>query len=176
LFKLKEVYKQKEIVKFYKKHSLEFKVLEDAYITSRYLSKEFAKDEVHKIIEFTKSVFKFLEKKDKCKVYIKFWLEKTSYQRGKIQMKRKEFVKKIAESSQQSPLVVQKILREFVKILAEALKNGEKITISGLGQFKVKPTKPKLARNPKTGEPVQLPERKKISFRPTDWIRKYINE
>mgnify|MGYP000424917216 CR=1 FL=1 len=91
-------------------------------------------------------------------------------------MKRKEFVKKIAENSQQSPLIVQKILREFVKVLAEALKNGEKITISGLGQFKVKPTKPKLARNPKTGEPVQLPERKKISFRPTDWIRNYINK
>jgi len=91
-------------------------------------------------------------------------------------MKRKEFVKKIAESSQQSPLVVQKVLREFVKVLAEELKNGEKVTISGLGQFKIKPTKAKLARNPKTGEPVQLPERKKISFRPTDWIRKYINE
>jgi len=91
-------------------------------------------------------------------------------------MKRKEFVKKIAENSQQSPLVVQKILREFVKVLAEELKNGEKVTISGLGQFKIKPTKAKLARNPKTGEPVQLPERKKISFRPTDWIRKYINE
>ncbi len=91
-------------------------------------------------------------------------------------MKRKEFVKKIAQSAQQSPIVVQKILREFVKVLAEALKNGEKITISGLGQFKVKPTKAKLARNPKTGEPVQLPERKKISFRPTDWIRNYINK
>jgi DNA-binding protein HU-beta len=91
-------------------------------------------------------------------------------------MKRKEFVKKIAENSQESPFVVQKILREFVKVLAEELKNGEKVTISGLGQFKIKPTKAKLARNPKTGEPVQLPERKKISFRPTDWIRKYINE
>jgi len=66
---LKEVYKQKEIVKFYKKHSLEFKVLEDAYITSRYLPKEFTKDEVHKIIEFTKSVFKFLEKKQMQSLY-----------------------------------------------------------------------------------------------------------
>ena len=91
-------------------------------------------------------------------------------------MKRKEFVKKIAENSQESPFVVQKILREFVKVLAEELKNGEKVTISGLGQFKIKPTKAKLARNTKTGEPVQLPERKKISFRPTDWIRKYIIE
>jgi nucleoid DNA-binding protein len=91
-------------------------------------------------------------------------------------MKRKVLVERIARSTQQSPLVVQKVLREFVKVLAEALKNGEVITISGLGQFKAKLTKPKIGRNPKTGEAVPIPERKKISFRPTDWIRKYVNE
>jgi len=91
-------------------------------------------------------------------------------------MKRKVLVERIARNTQQSPLVVQKVLREFVKVLAEALKNGEVITISGLGQFKSKLTKPKIGRNPKTGEAVPIPERKKISFRPTDWIRKYVNE
>jgi nucleoid DNA-binding protein len=90
-------------------------------------------------------------------------------------MKRKVLVERIARNTQQSPLVVQKVLREFVKVLAEALKNGEVITISGLGQFKAKLTKPKIGRNPKTGEAVPIPERKKISFRPTDWIRKYVN-
>jgi len=91
-------------------------------------------------------------------------------------MKRKVLVERIAINTQQSPLFVQKVLREFVKVLAEALKNGEVITISGLGQFKAKLTKPKIGRNPKTGEVVPIPERKKISFRPTDWIRKYVNE
>ncbi len=90
-------------------------------------------------------------------------------------MKRKTLVEKIAAKTGQKYLVVHKVLREFVKTLAEALKNGETITISGLGQFKAKLTKPKIGRNPKTGEVVQIPERKKISFRPTDWIRKYIN-
>lgn len=90
-------------------------------------------------------------------------------------MKRKVLIEKIAAKTGEKTLVVQKILREFVKVLAEALKNGETITISGLGQFKAKLTKPKIGRNPKTKEVVQIPERKKVSFRPTDWIRKYIN-
>lgn len=90
-------------------------------------------------------------------------------------MKRKTLIEKISTATGQKSLVVQKVLREFVKILAEALKNGETISISGLGQFKTKVTKPKVGRNPKTGEVVQIPERKKVSFRPTDWIRKYIN-
>ncbi|MCX7956657.1 MAG: HU family DNA-binding protein [Endomicrobia bacterium] len=90
-------------------------------------------------------------------------------------MKRKDLVEKVAVNTKIKPFVVQKILREFVKVLSQALKNGEVINISGLGQFKTKVTKPKIGRNPKTGEVVPIPERKKISFRPTDWIRKYIN-
>ncbi len=90
-------------------------------------------------------------------------------------MKRKNLVEKIASDTQQRTLVVQKILREFVKVVAEELKNGGTISISGLGQFKTKITKPKVGRNPKTGQEVRIPERKKVSFRPTDWIRKYIN-
>lgn len=90
-------------------------------------------------------------------------------------MKRKVLVEKIAENVKEKPTLVQVILREFVKVLAEALKNGETVTISGLGQFKAKVTKPKIGRNPKTGEAVPIPERKKVSFRPTEWIRKYIN-
>ncbi|MCS7230627.1 MAG: HU family DNA-binding protein [Elusimicrobiota bacterium] len=90
-------------------------------------------------------------------------------------MKRKVLIEKISQNTNQKPSVVQKILREFVKVLSEALRNGEVINISGLGQFKTKITKPKIGRNPKTGEIVPIPERKKISFRPTDWIRRYIN-
>jgi HEPN domain-containing protein len=42
---------------------LEFKALEDAYITSRYFPREFEKIEAEKIIEFTQKVIKFLEDK-----------------------------------------------------------------------------------------------------------------
>ncbi len=90
-------------------------------------------------------------------------------------MKRKVLVERIAQNVKEKPNVVQSVLREFVKVLAEAIKNGETVTISGLGQFKVKITKPKIGRNPKTGETVPIPERKKVSFRPTEWLRRYIN-
>jgi HEPN domain-containing protein len=48
---------------FYEDHILEFKALEDAYITSRYFPMEFEKIEVQKIIEFAQKVIKFLEDK-----------------------------------------------------------------------------------------------------------------
>ncbi len=90
-------------------------------------------------------------------------------------MKRQEFVLRIANNTGQKPFIIQKILREFVKVLREILKSGDEISISGLGHFCVKPTKPKKGRNPKTNEVIPIPARKKISFRPTDGLRKYIN-
>ncbi|MCD6521241.1 HEPN domain-containing protein [Candidatus Calescamantes bacterium] len=60
---LSEIYNCSEILQFYQKHALEFRVLEDAYISTRYLPKEFSKEEVRKIMEFAEEVFKFFKKK-----------------------------------------------------------------------------------------------------------------
>jgi DNA-binding protein HU-beta len=46
-----------------------------------------------------------------------------------------------------------------------SLKNQEDVTISGFGTFRVKITKPRTGRNPKTGETIQIPSKKKIAFR-----------
>ena len=50
------------IKKFYKDFILQFTSLEDAYLTSRYLPKEFSKEEAEKLTEFTNELFKVLEK------------------------------------------------------------------------------------------------------------------
>lgn len=46
-----------------------------------------------------------------------------------------------------------------------SLKKKEAVTISGFGTFRVKETKARLGRNPKTGEQIQIPAKKKIAFR-----------
>ncbi|MDD5194947.1 MAG: HU family DNA-binding protein [Candidatus Omnitrophica bacterium] len=46
-----------------------------------------------------------------------------------------------------------------------SLKKQEPVAISGFGTFKVKQTKARQGRNPKTGETIQIPAKKKIAFR-----------
>lgn len=41
-------------------------------------------------------------------------------------------------------------------IIAESLKNGEKVQIVGFGAFEVKERPARKARNPKTGEEIQI--------------------
>ncbi len=46
-----------------------------------------------------------------------------------------------------------------------ALTRGERVTLSSFGPFFVKTRPPRRARNPKTGEPVDLPLRKAVRFK-----------
>ncbi|MFH1504934.1 MAG: HU family DNA-binding protein [Candidatus Omnitrophota bacterium] len=49
--------------------------------------------------------------------------------------------------------------------IKNSLKKEEDVTISGFGTFRVKQTKARAGRNPKTGETIQIPAKKKIAFR-----------
>lgn len=63
----------------------------------------------------------------------------------------------------------KKEAQEAVEAIWEAIKGSlkkkEDVTISGFGTFRVKITKPRTGRNPKTGETIQIPSKKKIAFR-----------
>lgn len=62
LKELSEIYGLQEIIQFYQ-NALQFKALEDTYISSRYLPKDFNKEEIQRIIEFASEVFKFFKEK-----------------------------------------------------------------------------------------------------------------
>ena len=54
----------------------------------------------------------------------------------------------------------------FFQALTEAIVEGCRVEVRGFGAFEVKETRPRGARNPKTGEPAHVPARRKVMFRP----------
>jgi nucleoid DNA-binding protein len=59
----------------------------------------------------------------------------------------------------------QQAVEALLETIKDSLKKKEPVTISGFGTFRVKETKPRTGRNPKTGETIQIPAKKKIAFR-----------
>jgi integration host factor subunit beta len=68
-------------------------------------------------------------------------------------------------------LVLDCILRQMV----DALVQGERIEIRGFGSFSCQHRAPRLARNPKTGESVNLPAKVDTHFKPGKEMRERIN-
>jgi DNA-binding protein HU-beta len=81
-------------------------------------------------------------------------------------MTKIEIVDKIGENIALPKKDIEKVLDQFVKIAQDALKEGKKVSVTGLGSFSVKERKGRLARNPKTGEKVEVPAKKVVKFKP----------
>jgi nucleoid DNA-binding protein len=58
----------------------------------------------------------------------------------------------------------ERVLAAVVDVLKQALQRGEKIDLRGLGVFKVRESKPRQARNPRTGEALSIPARRPLSL------------
>ena len=56
-----------------------------------------------------------------------------------------------------------------------ALKDGDKVQLIGFGTFEVKTVAAREGHNPKTGETIQIPEGKKVSFTASKVLKDSVN-
>jgi len=61
-------------------------------------------------------------------------------------------------------------------IMKDCLARGEKIKISGFGNFIVKDKKSRRGRNPQTGEEIEISARKVLTFKSSQVLRKALYE
>lgn len=68
------------------------------------------------------------------------------------------------------------VVEAFLNAVKQALSSGEHIEIRGFGTFKVRDRKPRLARNPRTGESVEVPARQVPVFKPSRLFKEEVDE
>jgi integration host factor subunit beta len=59
--------------------------------------------------------------------------------------------------------------------IKDALAKGDKIEIRGFGNFRLKQRKPRKARNPKTGESVDVPAKRVLFFKVGKALKESLN-
>ena len=62
-----------------------------------------------------------------------------------------------------------------IAAIVKALEAEDKIQLSGFGTFEVKSRGERTGRNPKTGETIQIPESKKVSFTASKVLKDSVN-
>ncbi len=86
-------------------------------------------------------------------------------------MTKAELVSAIAKGAGITKKQADAALKSGVAAIASALKKGERVAIPGLGIFSVKKRAARKGRNPRTGEVIQIPARKVVTFRPAKELR-----
>jgi integration host factor subunit alpha len=69
-----------------------------------------------------------------------------------------------------------RLVESVFELMKESLTNGEKIKISGFGNFLVKEKKSRRGRNPQTGSEIEIAARKVLTFKSSQVLRKVLNE
>jgi len=68
------------------------------------------------------------------------------------------------------------IVENVLEIMKSRLEKGEKIKISGFGNFIVREKKPRRGRNPQTGDQIIIEGRRILTFKPSNVLRRLLNE
>jgi len=56
-------------------------------------------------------------------------------------------------------------IKEVINAIKTTVEEGEKVQIHGFGTFRVKTRAARISRNPKTGKPVQVSEKRVLTFK-----------
>jgi nucleoid DNA-binding protein len=65
----------------------------------------------------------------------------------------------------------QKIVDLILETIKSRLARGEKVLITGFGCFSVMRRKDKKGVNPQTGEPVMIPGKNAVKFKPSKYLK-----
>ncbi|CAN5270374.1 HU family DNA-binding protein [soil metagenome] len=93
-------------------------------------------------------------------------------------MTKADLVQRVSETV--GPAVTKRdcaaVVDSFLSAVKDALADHENIEIRGFGTFKVRERKSRLARNPRTGDPVEVPPRAVPVFKPSKDLRTVVEE
>jgi len=69
----------------------------------------------------------------------------------------------------------RKLVDAVFAAMTDAAANGDEITLSGFGKFKVKESAAREGRNPATGEAITIAASKKLAFTPAKAVKDRLN-
>ena len=78
---------------------------------------------------------------------------------------KKELIDRIAESSNSRRVLVKKVVQQFLDEIVNELGRGNRLEFRDFGVFETKLRKARKAQNPKTLEPVAVPEKRTVKFK-----------
>jgi len=79
-------------------------------------------------------------------------------------MTKNELIRELAEEHELSRKQAVEIVDGILDKITAVLKSGDKVQLTPFGQFKIRDRAARIARNPQTGEPVNVPAKRVLKF------------
>ena len=90
-------------------------------------------------------------------------------------MTKAELIESVASKTDLPKAIAERAVNTVFDDIVAALKAGDKISISGFGTFAVSSRKARIGRNPKTGDPIEIPASKSAKFKAGKSLKDSLN-
>ena len=90
-------------------------------------------------------------------------------------MTKAEIISRIYEKVGFSKKEATDVVEATFEVIKSTLENGEKVKISGFGNFVDNTKRPRKGRNPQTGDEIIIVGRKVLTFKPSQILKKSLN-
>lgn len=94
---------------------------------------------------------------------------------SKSTVTKADIVEKVYEKIGFSKKEASELVELVFNALKEQLQAGEKVKISGFGNFVVRGKNERVGRNPQTGEQIKISARRVLTFRPSQVLKAMVN-
>ncbi len=91
-------------------------------------------------------------------------------------MTKADIVDIISEGTGLTKIETQAVVDGFMATVQYALNKSERVDLRGFGSFKPVRRKARIARNPKTNDPVKVPEHITVLFKPSKDLKTFLNK
>lgn len=91
-------------------------------------------------------------------------------------MTKAELVEEVARAAELNKRDAEVIVETVFDSIIGALHKGDKVELRGFGSFRTRERGPRRGRNPKTGEPVDVPAKRVPYFKPGKELKEYFTE
>lgn len=91
-------------------------------------------------------------------------------------MTKAELVEDVARAAELTKKDAERLVEIVFESIIDTLNHGEKIELRGFGSFRVRERGARRGRNPKTGDPVNIPAKRVPYFKPGKELKELINE
>jgi DNA-binding protein HU-beta len=86
-------------------------------------------------------------------------------------MTKTDLIANVATEAGIKKSVAEKVLNSFMNNIEKALKEGDKITLTGFGTFQCTQRASRTGRNPRTGKEIKIPSCSVPKFKPGSKLR-----
>jgi integration host factor subunit beta len=94
-----------------------------------------------------------------------------------MSINKKDLIEIIAKEQDQLPYKdIELSVKTIISSMVKSLKKGERIEIRGFGSFSLRYRKPRVGRNPKSGESVDIEERYVPHFKPGKSLKERVKQ